>query len=54
MTSSPHGPYIQGYTRTTMVGTEGRNTATAGIASIVVSFRPRRCAGVCYDFHPLF
>ncbi len=27
MTSSPHGPYIPGYTRATMVGTEGRNTA---------------------------
>ena len=27
MTSSPHGPYGQGYTRTTMVGTEGCNTA---------------------------
>ena len=24
MTSSPHGPYGQGYTRTTMAGTEGR------------------------------
>ncbi len=23
MTSSPHGPYIQGYTRATMVNTEG-------------------------------
>ncbi len=23
----PHGPYIPGYTRATMVGTEGRNTA---------------------------
>ncbi len=23
MTSSPHGPYAQGYTRTTMAGTEG-------------------------------
>ena len=23
MTSSPHGPYIRGYTRTTMAGTEG-------------------------------
>ncbi len=22
MTSSPHGPYVQGYTRTTMAGTE--------------------------------
>ena len=22
MTSSPHGPYVQGYTRATMVGTE--------------------------------
>ena len=26
MTSSPHGLYIQGYTRATMVCTEGRNT----------------------------
>ena len=23
MTSSPHGPYVQGYTRATMVGTKG-------------------------------
>ena len=27
MTSNQHGPYGQGYTRTTMVGTEGCNTA---------------------------
>ncbi len=27
MTSSPHGPYAQGYTRATMVPTEGRNAA---------------------------
>ncbi len=27
MTSSPHGPYIPGYTRATMVWTEGSNTA---------------------------
>ena len=27
MTSSPHGPYGQGYTRTTMDGTEGCKTA---------------------------
>ncbi len=27
MTSSPHGPYVQGYTRATMAGTESRNTA---------------------------
>ncbi len=26
MTSSPHGPYAQGYTRATMVGTKGCNT----------------------------
>ena len=25
MTSSQHGPYVQGYTRATMVGTEGSN-----------------------------
>ncbi len=27
MTSSPHGLYDQGYTRTTMVGTKGSNLA---------------------------
>ena len=27
MTSSHHGPYVQGYTRATMDGTEGRETA---------------------------
>jgi hypothetical protein len=27
MTSSPHGPYAQGYTRATMVGTKGREAA---------------------------
>ena len=27
MTSSPHGPYTQGHTRSTMVGTKGCQTA---------------------------
>ena len=27
MTSSPHGPYVQGYTRATMVGTNRREPA---------------------------
>ena len=27
MRSSPHGPYAQGYTRATMVGTEGSEAA---------------------------
>ncbi len=27
MTSSPHGPYVRGYTRATMVTTKGRDTA---------------------------
>ncbi len=27
MTSSPHGPYVQGYTRTTMAGTKSRDPA---------------------------
>jgi hypothetical protein len=27
MTSSPHGPYVQGYTRATMVGTKGSDLA---------------------------
>ncbi len=30
MTSSHHGPYDQGYTRATMVGTEGSNPARVG------------------------
>ena len=29
MTSSPHGPYVQGYTRATMVGTKSRELARA-------------------------
>jgi hypothetical protein len=28
MTSSPHGPYAQGYTRATMAGTKGRDNAS--------------------------
>jgi hypothetical protein len=27
MTSSPHGPYVSGYTRATMAGTKGCNVA---------------------------
>ena len=27
MTSSPHGPYVWGYTRATMAGTEGSEAA---------------------------
>lgn len=27
MTSSPHGPYVQGYTRATMAGTKGCQSA---------------------------
>lgn len=27
MTSSPHGPYVWGYTRATMAGTDGSDTA---------------------------
>jgi hypothetical protein len=30
MTSSPHGPYVQGYTRATMVDTKGREPARGG------------------------
>ncbi len=29
MTSSPHGPYVQGYTRATMAGTESSDLARA-------------------------
>ena len=28
MTSNHHGPYVQGYTRATMVGTEGSHLVT--------------------------
>ena len=28
MTSNQHGPYVRGYTRVTMGGTEGRHPAT--------------------------
>ncbi len=30
MTSSPHGPYVQGYTRATMAGTKGSELARVG------------------------
>ncbi len=30
MTSSPHGPYVQGYTRATMASTEGSELARVG------------------------
>ena len=30
MTSSPHGPYVQGYTRATMGGTKRREVARPG------------------------
>ena len=30
MTSSPHGRYVQGYTRTTMAGTKGREEGRTG------------------------
>ncbi len=30
MTSSPHGPYVQGYTRTTMAGTKRSEPARGG------------------------
>ncbi len=39
MTSSPHGPYVQGYTRTTMAGTKrseparGSQSQKAGLSS---------------------
>ncbi len=30
MTSSPHGPYVQGYTRATMAGTKSSEHASVG------------------------
>ncbi len=37
MTSSPHGPYIQGYTRATMVSTEGSKPATVSESLKLIS-----------------
>ncbi len=55
MTSSHHGPYGQGYTRTTMVGTEGCKPATVSpqISIAAVNTFPglvhtaRHTMGVC-------
>ncbi len=43
MTSSPHGPYVQGYTRATMVNTEGSKPATVSESLKFISVR----IGVC-------
>ena len=34
MTSSPHGPYVQGYTRATMAGTKSCETARLKLKGI--------------------
>ena len=41
MTSSPHGPYVQGYTRATMVGTE-RGKLVRGSKSQKTGLSPDR------------
>ncbi len=43
MTSSQHGPYVQGYTRATMAGTEGSDLVTGSESPKPVSVR----IGVC-------
>ena len=43
MTSSPHGPYGLGYTRATMVTTEGSFLATSGESQKVISVRIALC-----------
>ncbi len=43
MTSSPHGPYVQGYTRATMVSTEGSKPATVSESLKLIPVR----IGVC-------
>ena len=40
MTSNQHGPYVRGYTRVTMGGTEGRYLATG--YSLVIAHQPWR------------
>ncbi len=39
MTSSPHGPYTQGYTRATMVNTEGSEPAMVSESLKFISVR---------------
>ncbi len=43
MTSSPHGPYGLGYTRATMVITEGSEPATVSGSRKVISVRIGLC-----------
>ena len=43
MTSNQHGPYVRGYTRGTMGGTEGRCPVTVGQSLKLLSVR----TGVC-------
>ena len=46
MTSSPHGPYVLGYTRATMVSTTGSKTATLSKSLKDTSVRIALCNSV--------
>ncbi len=43
MTSNQHGPYVQGYTRATMAGTEGSHHASGSESRKPVSVRIEVC-----------
>ena len=43
MTSNQHGPYVQGYTRATMAGTEGSHLVTGSESQKPVSVRIEVC-----------
>ena len=49
MTSSPHGPYVWGYTRATMVGTEGSQIARCTLIRLPVL--NRRKVGTTSSHH---
>ena len=53
MTSSPHGLYVQGYTRATMDGTESRETARWSYSEKVCLSSDRRLQLACVKLESL-
>ena len=53
MTSSPHGPYAQGYTRATMAGTKGCKTVRWSQSQKTVLSSDRRLQLACVKLESL-
>ena len=53
MTSSPHGLYVQGYTRATMDGTKGRQPARGSQSQKTVLSSDRRLQLACVKLESL-